>query len=648
MRTLIMVLMLLAGSVSAESADVGIGSAEFFPNEYIQPVSWPPAVSVGPATDGELPCKPGPESQHQDRKNWVLGRKACSLIVPREGDGRTVVTDVMHIVAAEDKTVTIEWAYERKYCHPADGEFLGDDCVRKTALWDGHYAANAIAEAIMRESFGLEMPHHQSDQSSPPIETVSVTDDFRELSLTLESDPPKEVVLYLEVIADMSSTSDFVPAFPDGRVVEVQAPLYLLRRFDSRGSSGFRLRVYACPGLPFASLQDIDYGFQKQFCRPPIDVRLDYDPAQPFSDVPSGHPNADAIRALHLAGIVRGYEDGSFRPDATINRAEFLKMVLQTPSRDTSVPVSLFSDTPADAWYSPYVLAARQKSVIGGYPDGTFKPGNEISFAEAAKIIVLLRNPDTAEASSASSGPWYEQFVLFLSEAGAIPTSVASLDQRVTRGEIAEIMYRLGKGVRDKPSAPIDRFLTGGVRTFCSGTFGFCFDHDASVLVKPGTFPTEFLRNLGGAIPNPDSMARTIVLDKKDVEMGDVDEFIGGRSMGYEVSITVLEYTPEAYGAIQSTLAKDLLCREDGTRCQLCDIQSSGTQEIAGQTIETYSNISRTERCDAQNACVESCEDVLARATAVYVGGNILVIRTVGTQGLYDVYDKVLSTLRAE
>ena len=85
-------------------------------------------------------------------------------------------------------------------------------------------------------------------------------------------------------------------------------------------------------------------------------------------------------------GIVSGYEDGTFRPENTITREEFATMICRLKKYDTSVTGS-FSDVPADHWAASYIAAMKANGIIGGYEDGSFGLGKNITRAEAIAII---------------------------------------------------------------------------------------------------------------------------------------------------------------------------------------------------------------------------------------------------------------------
>jgi hypothetical protein len=101
--------------------------------------------------------------------------------------------------------------------------------------------------------------------------------------------------------------------------------------------------------------------------------------------------------ALHY-GIVEGYEDGNFHPDAPVNRAEALKILSLAALLEPLPPgngTPVFTDVAPTDWFMPYTEAATSREIVRGYGDGTFRPGDPITRAEAAKIIymTMLQNP---------------------------------------------------------------------------------------------------------------------------------------------------------------------------------------------------------------------------------------------------------------
>lgn len=105
-----------------------------------------------------------------------------------------------------------------------------------------------------------------------------------------------------------------------------------------------------------------------------------------FSDLKDGAWYIDAVLAMANSGIINGYTDGTFRPDRHITRAEFVAMLMRTKDIQT-FDVIPFTDIAADLWSADYIYTAYTNGYINGYTDGTFKPDNPITRAEAVKII---------------------------------------------------------------------------------------------------------------------------------------------------------------------------------------------------------------------------------------------------------------------
>lgn len=99
------------------------------------------------------------------------------------------------------------------------------------------------------------------------------------------------------------------------------------------------------------------------------------------------------IYKAYAHGVIHGYPDGTFRPEQPVNRAEALKILLRTSGLepfDDAVDLGRFSDIEPNAWYEEYIESALSYGFVEGYPDGTFRPGREITRAEAAKLTLLI------------------------------------------------------------------------------------------------------------------------------------------------------------------------------------------------------------------------------------------------------------------
>ncbi len=94
-----------------------------------------------------------------------------------------------------------------------------------------------------------------------------------------------------------------------------------------------------------------------------------------------------------------------------------------------------FPDVRADDWFAPYVCGAKDRGVVGGFPDGLFHPERLLNYDQALKILVNLYG---WEAPSLPGEPWYAPFVSVASEHGLLLAGV-KLDQPLTRGQMARL-----------------------------------------------------------------------------------------------------------------------------------------------------------------------------------------------------------------
>jgi len=106
-----------------------------------------------------------------------------------------------------------------------------------------------------------------------------------------------------------------------------------------------------------------------------------------FRDVPADMWCNNAISTLENMGIIDGYRDGTFQPYGTITRAQFTKMAVNFFETTAEEYKGYYPDVPENAWFAGYVEAATRVGLIEGFEDGTFRPNDEITRAQACLII---------------------------------------------------------------------------------------------------------------------------------------------------------------------------------------------------------------------------------------------------------------------
>jgi outer membrane protein assembly factor BamB len=136
-----------------------------------------------------------------------------------------------------------------------------------------------------------------------------------------------------------------------------------------------------------------------------------------FSDTPSDYWASSEISDLAQTGIIKGYPDGTFKPENPVTRAEFAKMALLSLGLKEEQPENpTFPDVPKDHWAYSYVEGAVKAGLIKGYPDGTFKPDGQVTKAEEMTVIVRGKKwetgtPSEFHFSDCQADTWFAAYV---------------------------------------------------------------------------------------------------------------------------------------------------------------------------------------------------------------------------------------------
>lgn len=108
----------------------------------------------------------------------------------------------------------------------------------------------------------------------------------------------------------------------------------------------------------------------------------------PFADVMPDRWSAPAVNRLAEAGIINGFEDGTFRPEQPVTRAQFSKMLsLLLPDQEVPVKPCAFSDVKASAWYADFVMKLAERGIVNGVGNGLFRPEASITRQDMATMI---------------------------------------------------------------------------------------------------------------------------------------------------------------------------------------------------------------------------------------------------------------------
>jgi S-layer homology domain len=171
-----------------------------------------------------------------------------------------------------------------------------------------------------------------------------------------------------------------------------------------------------------------------------------------FSDVPKTSAIAPYIAAMSSRGIVGGFADNTFKPDAPVTRAQFASMVTKAFEKPRALSKVAFTDV-TDAKLQTAVDEAIETGFMKGYPKGLFVPNKEISFAELQTALVTGMNldpkGDPAEvlgkfSDSADVPKWATKQVTAAIESGITLPAATKLDAKkiATRADAAILIHQ--------------------------------------------------------------------------------------------------------------------------------------------------------------------------------------------------------------
>ena len=182
-----------------------------------------------------------------------------------------------------------------------------------------------------------------------------------------------------------------------------------------------------------------------------------------YSDLHNQDWYNDDVYYLSTKGVIKGYSDGEFKPNKSINRAEFTKLIIKTLEAngyiDSTYDYSIsmedsITDIEEYSWYEQPVGKARKAGIISGYKDKTFRPEANISRAEAAQVIANIIKiyrlkstlPKPPNFRDVKSTDWYFNAINTVSS-NRIMTGkneqVFAPNKNLTRAEAAKIIRNL-------------------------------------------------------------------------------------------------------------------------------------------------------------------------------------------------------------
>lgn len=188
----------------------------------------------------------------------------------------------------------------------------------------------------------------------------------------------------------------------------------------------------------------------KRTCSMALAAVLAFAPVTVFGATDTANHWANAVISdWESKGLIKGYEDGTFKPDNSVSRAEFVTMMNNVLKNDAEGTVS-FTDVKETDWFYQAVAAAVNAGYCNGYEDGTFKPSATISRAEAAVMIAnamgLEQDAAGAEGFSDEIPVWAVGSVGAVVKAGYMsgyPDGTFGAAKSITRAEAVSSLNRV-------------------------------------------------------------------------------------------------------------------------------------------------------------------------------------------------------------
>lgn len=174
-----------------------------------------------------------------------------------------------------------------------------------------------------------------------------------------------------------------------------------------------------------------------------------------YRDVSVNSPFCKAIELMTERGIFEGYSDGTFRPYASINRAETVKVVTLALGYDVNIGGTYrtgYRDTSDTAWYAPYLYVAKREGIATGYPDGSFRPSSTINRVELLRVFLEGNKTNLYSCSPqpftdtpiTSDTNWYMKYACYAKDHGLMNSEYSNMlypAEAMTRGDVADLFY---------------------------------------------------------------------------------------------------------------------------------------------------------------------------------------------------------------
>ena len=189
---------------------------------------------------------------------------------------------------------------------------------------------------------------------------------------------------------------------------------------------------------------------------------------------------AEAVAVLNGMGVFKGYEDGSFKPEGNITRAEVATIIYRIYTADVAkndksglyATYNKFSDMAGASWAAGYIGYCANASLVKGYPDGTFKPSGNVTGYEV--LAMILRAVGYDKNNEFSGADWALHVAQTAQQLGVLKNiKGVDLNAAASRELVAELLFRAIAEASTVNYTPAFGYVTDKVLKLDESTLGY-------------------------------------------------------------------------------------------------------------------------------------------------------------------------------
>ena len=281
----------------------------------------------------------------------------------------------------------------------------------------------------------------------PAASSIAAAENVANISIQQACAPVPKVVDHVSIAMDQATYDLVLDAFGNDGPAEVAraAPDCTTPFFtDFEDGQGFRDAFeddLTNPTVPAGG---------QATAEPPLAFYAD--PGRPaFTDVPSSHWAYWEVTWAAHTGVATG-AGGTFSPDAAWNRAQAVMWLWRLAGSPTGSPAAAYRDVPDSAWYHAGLDWAVAEGIVRGFPDGTFRPRDDVNRAQLAWWLWTYADSPTGAAdhgfTDVPAGAWYSDGLDWVAAHGVVagyPDGTYRPDATATRAAVTRMLFRLAQ-----------------------------------------------------------------------------------------------------------------------------------------------------------------------------------------------------------